>query len=169
MFGSTALAARVTADVISPPGDDGSHQGDCLRIDTRFGRMEISPSHVIHFVSGLLGFAQAREFVVVQPGDPKHQLFRILQCVNDPTLSFIVFPPSPDSGLIDAADIAAAASALGYQRDDLVVLLLVTVRRGSEGHALTVNLRAPVLIDAGRFRGAQYVLHNERYEVRHPL
>lgn len=169
MFGSSALAARVTADIVPPPSDDLEPRADSLTLETRFGQMEVSRENIIHFASGILGFAGAREFVVVQLDDPKYRLFRILQCVNDPTLSFIVFPPSLDSGLIEPADLSAAAAALGFQREDLVVLLLVTVRRGAEGHALTVNLRAPVLIDAGRFRGAQYVLANERYPVQYPL
>ena len=169
MFESSALATLVSVDMVHPPGDPSEPINDTLQIETRFGRMEVSRGHIIHFATGLLGFSTANEFVVVQLDDPKYRLFRILQCVNEPTLSFIVFPPALDSGLIDQADITSAAASLGYQREDLVVLLLVTVRRAAEGHALTVNLRAPVLIDSARLRGAQYVLPNDRYPVQYPL
>lgn len=169
MLSSSAVATRVAIDaVLTNPGEtEGAH--DVITLDSRFGRMEVARSHIISFPSGLLGFAAAREFALVQLDNPKYQMFRILQCVSDETLSFIVFPPSPESGLIDPADIEAAGAALRYPSSDLVVLLLVTVRKAETGHQLTVNLRAPVLIDSSRFLGAQYVLPNERYPVRFPL
>jgi flagellar assembly factor FliW len=163
------VATRVTLDAILTNPGEAETGRDTLALDTRFGRMELARSNIIGFPSGLLGFAAAREFALVQLDNPKYQMFRILQCVSDATLSFIVFPPSPESGLIDAADIEAAGAALRYAPSDLVVLLLVTVRKSETGHQLTVNLRAPVLIDSSRFLGVQYVLPNERYPVRFPL
>lgn len=169
MLSSSAVATRVDVDAVLTNPSDVDPGPDVVTLDSRFGRMEVARSHIVSFPSGLLGFATAREFALIQLDNPKYQMFRILQCVTDETLSFIVFPPSPDSGLIDAADIEAASSALRYSTSDLVVLLLVTVRKTDSGHQLTVNLRAPVLIDASRFVGAQYVMPNERYPVRFPL
>jgi flagellar assembly factor FliW len=142
---------------------------DLLAIETRFGRMAVSRSSVIGFPNGLLGFGEARDFVLVALDNPKYKMFRVLQCIRDSQLSFIVFPPSPESGLIDPADIEMATQAVGFTPIDTVVLLLVTVRKTESGHALSVNLRAPLLIDAGRMKGVQYVLQNERYPVRFTL
>lgn len=169
MLSNSALAERVTADAISTIPGESEVARDTLTLDTRFGHMEVSRSHIIRFPSGLLGFSGAKEFVLVQLDNPKYRMFRILQCVTDPALSFIVFPPNPDSGLIEMSDIDAACSAMRYPNEELVVLLLVTVRKSESGHQLSVNLRAPVLIDASRFVGAQYVLPNERYPVRFAL
>lgn len=169
MLSSAALASRVTADIVIAEEGDRASDIDLLTLDTRFGRMEVSRAQIINFPSGLLGFAQAKEFVLVELENPKYRLFRILQCVSDQTLSFIVFPPNRDAGLIDNADIEAAASSLGIQLADLVVLLLVTVRSAEGRNALSVNLRAPVLVDANRFTGVQYVLANDRYPVRFAL
>jgi len=140
-----------------------------LVLDTRFGRIEVDPASVLHFKSGLLGFSDAHEFALIELDNENYAQFRVLQCVTDPTLSFIVFPPSLDNGLIDRADIEAAGKAVRIPFENLVVLLLVTVRRRNEGNSLSVNLRAPVLIDPIALEGVQYVLPSDKYPVRFNL
>lgn len=142
---------------------------DVRTIDTRFGTVEVNPHGIIRFKSGLLGFSDVDEFILVDLDNPKYEQFRILQCVTDPTLSFIVFPPSLENGLIDKADIEGAAGSAGIPLNDLVVLLLVTVRRSDEGNSISLNLRAPVLIDTAKFEGTQCVLTNDKYPVRFTL
>jgi len=159
----------MTADSVIADSIETETRNDLFTLETRYGRIQVSRSHILAFPTGLLGFAAAKEFALVQLDDPKYRIFRILQCVSDPALSFIVLPLGRDSGLIDTADIDAAGAALRFRPDDLTVLLLVTVRQSDGGHQLTVNLRAPVLIDAVRFVGAQYVLPDDRYPVRHTL
>lgn len=155
-----------------PPAPSVAESEDAnekLVLDTRFGRIEIDPASVMTFKSGLLGFSDAREFALIELDNEKYAQFRVLQCITDPTLSFIVFPPSLDNGLIDRADIEAAGKAVGIPFENLVVLLLVTVRRQQEGNSLSVNLRAPVLINPVALEGVQYVLPSEKYPVRFNL
>ena len=151
----------------SPSTDDKPKR---FTIETRFGTVEINPENKIHFRSGLLGFGAATEFVLIDLENPKFELFRMLQCINDPSLSFIVFPPNLESGLIDRVDIEAAAEAVKMRFEDLVIFLLVTVRSQKDGsNSLSVNLRAPVLVDSVKFTGVQYVLPNDKYPVRFVL
>jgi flagellar assembly factor FliW len=155
---------------LSQPTSETESNSEFFTIETRFGTVEVNPANTLNFRSGLLGFGAATEFVLIDLENPKYELFRMLQCINEPSLSFIVFPPSLESGLIDRADIEAAAKAVHMKFEDLVVLLLVTVRPGKEGGStLSVNLRAPVLIDSKNFTGVQYVLPNDKYPVRFTL
>lgn len=151
-----------------PPGAASSQTGvdRPYALETRFGTIEVDPRSVVQFKSGLLGFNWATGFVVIDLDNPKHRQFRVLQCVTDPKLSFIAFPPSLDSALIARADIEAAAESVRFPTADLVVLLLVTVRRSDDSTSLSVNLRAPVLIDSARFLGVQYVMPGDKYPVR---
>lgn len=162
---------REDADFVPPPdgGAERSDRDDKFMIESRFGSIEVDPKSIVHFRSGLLGFGDAKEFVLIDLDNPKFKNFRVLQCVTEPDLAFIVFPPSLDGGLIERADIEAAAEAVHFPKDDLIVLLLVTVRRGAETSTLSVNLRAPVLIDPARFVGVQYVMPNDKYPVRFSL
>ncbi len=155
---------------LSEPSPEAEKNPDFYTIDTRFGTVEVNPANTLHFGTGLLGFGAATEFVLIDLENPKYELFRMLQCINDPSLSFIVFPPNLESGLIDRADIEAAAKAVKMKFEDLVVLLLVTVRAQEDGaNSLSVNLRAPVLVDSVNFTGVQYVLPSDKYPVRFML
>lgn len=155
---------------LSTPSLKSNEKPAHFTIETRFGTVEVNPENEIHFRSGLLGFAAATEYVLIDLENPKYELFRMLQCINDPSLSFIVFPPSLESGLIERTDIDAAARVVKMNFDDLAVLLLVTVRGQADGTStLSVNLRAPILIDSVKFIGVQYVLPNDKYPVRFML
>lgn len=155
----------------APPATSNEQEdaSEKIVLDTRFGRIEIDPASVLNFKSGLLGFSDAHEFALIELDNEKYAQFRVLQCITDPSLSFIVFPPSLDNGLIDRADIEAAGKAVGIPFENLVVLLLVTVRRQQESNSLSVNLRAPVLINPVELEGVQYVLPSEKYPVRFNL
>ena len=163
--------ARQETDFVPPlaGAEDRPTTDDGFVVETRFGTIEVDPRSIVRFKSGLLGFSDARQFVLIDLDNPKYVQFRVLQCVDDTTLSFVVFPPNLDNGLIEHADIAAAAKTIGYPVDQLIVLLLVTLRRTKEAGSLSVNLRAPVLIDTSRFAGVQYVLPDDKYPVRFAL
>ncbi len=47
--------------------------------------------------------------------------------------------------------------------------MIVTVRKTSEGVAISANLRAPLMIDSISRTGAQYVIPNDRYPLRYAL
>jgi len=155
---------------LSQPSAPAEDTPKLFTIETRFGTVEVNPENQIHFRSGLLGFGEATEFVLIDLENPKYELFRMLQCINDPSLSFIVFPPNLESGLIDRADIEAAAKTVNMRFEDVVILLLVTIRGQKDASStLSVNLRAPVLIDSVKLSGVQYVMPNDKYPVRFML
>jgi flagellar assembly factor FliW len=66
-------------------------------------------------------------------------------------------------------DLSAAFEALSVKREDALVLLIVTVRKTADATKLTVNLRAPVFIDAGTRNAYQYVSQNGAYPIQHEL
>ncbi len=167
----TARAVATDETFTAPPMQPAEQAPSAERrvISTQLGDIEIDPKTIVRFESGLLGFSEASEFVLVDLENTKFEQFRILQCVSDPSLSFIVFPPSLENGLIEKADIDVAAKTLGFAMENLVVLLLVTVRRSEEGSTMSLNLRAPVMIDTALFEGAQFVLPGEKYPVRFSL
>ena len=89
--------------------------------------------------------------------------------MTEPTLSFIVAPLNPESDIIDAADIDDASERLSIARADTAVLLFVATRKIGVESQISVNLRAPIIIDTKSQTGWQYVLNNSRYPVRHLL
>jgi flagellar assembly factor FliW len=163
---ATTLARPMSS---TPPPSVSLHAERELLVKTRFGEVAVQPDAVIEMAQGPLGFTHHRRFVLVPLPNPKLQHFKLLQSLSDPEVSFVVTSLKPESGLIALSDIEEGCIASGFQADEAVVLLIVTVRQEPTRIAMTVNLRAPVVLDTGRCAARQVVLANADYPVRHPL
>jgi flagellar assembly factor FliW len=159
---STALETPAT-----PPTFED--EAKTLVIESRFGTLTIHPHATILFPQGLLGFGDCRDFALADLPNGKQPQFKALQCLTDANLAFLVAPLPSDSSAIDRVDVEEACQSLSIAQEDLVIVLIVTVRRDDDGSHVSVNLRAPVLIDTRRRVARQYVLPNNKYEIRHKL
>lgn len=142
---------------------------ETLMIESRFGTLTIHPHATLMFPQGLLGFGDCRDFALAELPNGKQPQFKALQCLSDPSLAFLVAPLPSESSAIDQIDVDEACRSLEIAMDDLAIVLIVTVRRDDAGAHVSVNLRAPILIDARRRIARQYVLPNNKYEIRHKL
>lgn len=70
---------------------------------------------------------------------------------------------------IEDSDVAEGCVAVGLDPADVAVLLVVRASREGAGPALSVNRRAPLLVDLRRHLGFQVVLPRPDYAVRHPI
>ena len=149
----------------APRSCPAKDRGRLIR-DRRFGALAISRNSVLDFPRGLLGFGEFHSFGIADLSDPRYAQFKVLQCLEDHQLAFLVLPLDPNTGFIDRADLDAACDSLLVDIDDLVIMLVVTVRKTEQGTSITANLRAPLLIDSKTHTGYQYVMRSERYPVR---
>jgi flagellar assembly factor FliW len=141
-----------------------------LRVETRFGTYAVAADKTLRFERGLLGFAQPGSFALLDLPGAAPQAFRLLQKTDDPTLGFIVWPLTGELQADAEADLQALCDARHVKRADAVFLLIATLRPKAEGGVdITVNRRAPVLLDGQRMTGVQVVLNDPRYEVRYRL
>lgn len=153
-----------------PAGQQDSEADDRrLVIESRFGALAISPENAVEFPKGLLGFADLRGFALADLDDARFPQLKVLQSLDDVKMSFLTLPVDPANGIIEAEDLKEACENLRFSFADLVVLLVVAVRRINAKVVVTANLRAPLLIDSEARLAAQYVLSNSRYPVRLPL
>jgi flagellar assembly factor FliW len=157
-----------TAQILPPPMSMPSNESP-IAVESRFGTVIISSAARITFPQGLLGFSDYHVFGVAPLPNGKHPQFRVLQSLETADLAFLVAPFNLDSGAISVQDINEACATLGIAREDLMVLLIVTVRREGESAQVSVNLRAPLFVDARRGIARQYVMPNTEYAIRHPL
>ena len=125
----------------------------------------INLSHAIRFGRGLPGFEACRSFVLMSPeGEPNLQY---LKAVDGAPASFLVIDPRrvmPDYAceLSDADRLALGAAA----DTPLLWLALLTVEPDG---AVSVNLRAPIVINPVRMVGQQVIPHQSAYPLRHVL
>jgi len=167
MYSTNALDPAIAEVVPDQTQADADAKDDSrLIVDSRFGSLAISRNSILDFPHGLLGFGDFHSFGIADLSDPRYAQFKVLQCLEDHQLAFLVLPLDPNTGFIDRTDLDIACDSLVVALDDLVILLVVTVRKAEQGASVTANLRAPLLIDGTTRIGNQYVLSSERYPVR---
>lgn len=161
-----SAAAEAAPDHTGGETVAGTKDNSRLIIDSRFGSLAISQNGILDFPRGLLGFGEFHSFGIADLSDPRYAQFKVLQCLEDHQLAFLVLPLDANTGFIDRADLETACESLTVKVDDVIILLVVTVRKVDAGASVTANLRAPLLIDSNTRIGNQYVMRNERYPVR---
>lgn|SRR5690625_4096577 len=138
-----------------------------LTIGTKYlGDVEIDRNKVIRFPSGIPGFLDELEFIVLElPGNP---IFQILQSVKTADLAFIVVNPyhfykdyefKLDEHLVATLQLTS--------EEDVTVLTIVTLKQPFQQS--TINLKAPLIINHKLNVGKQYVLNSDKYSIKAPI
>ncbi len=138
-------------------------------IETRFGPVEISRSNPIVFERGLLGVPDSQNFVLVNFPSENLQQFKLLQSLDKDELSFITLPLDLDNSIIARADIEKACEDVNIPVDDVAILTIVSVHRSPDKVTLSINARAPLLINVRNRQALQYVFQHSRYQVQQML
>ncbi|TAH37556.1 MAG: flagellar assembly protein FliW [Alphaproteobacteria bacterium] len=164
-------ATQMAPNDPAPPAitESSSDNPNLVRITNNLGTFEYDRSLAINFPVGIVGFPDVHEFGLANlPNMPQ---FNLLQCLAEPRLSFIVLPTDPDTAPIDAEDLKEAADSLGIQKPDLIVMFVITIRTLAPGQGITmsINHRAPILVDSVRRIARQFVLSNNKYSVQHVI
>lgn len=155
----------------STPASSGelANAGSMITIKTRFGDIAVDTNKAVNFPRGLLGMPDKLRYALAGFPNAKMAQFKLLQSLDDHTLSFITLPLEIENSIIAANDIRAAAADLQIKESSLAVLLIVSVHRNPDAVRMSVNARAPLFIDAERKIGVQYVFQSDNYKVQHML
>jgi flagellar assembly factor FliW len=133
---------------------------------TVFGEIEYTADSIIHFEEGLIGVSDHKQFILIQKEDAAP--FNYLQSVEDKDFSLVVINPffvetdyemSIDSNDLKALDID--------RHDDFIVLAVVVLSNQVEN--ITVNLKAPLIINIKSKSAKQILLLHDKYSVSEPL
>jgi flagellar assembly factor FliW len=130
---------------------------------TRFGTLEIPDEGVLTFPNGLIGLAGKRYALVAKEED---SAFLWLHSVDDPSLALAVTNPFQFFPSYEVVLSDSEAERIGITSADQADVF-VTVRTAPELENFRCNLRAPILISAGR--GFQVINEADNAPVRAPL
>jgi flagellar assembly factor FliW len=140
---------------------------DAEWMETRFGKVKVSRRNPILFPSGMLGMPDKMQFCLTRFPSDKMDRFMLLQSLDEAALSFIALPLDVKNPIIDEADILQAAQDLEISPESLALLLVVSVHRDMTGVKLSVNARAPIMVNASKRTASQFVFSSNKYEIRH--
>ena len=122
--------------------------------------------HVIRFATGLPGFEACRSFVLMaSDGDAG---LHYLVALEGPSASFLVIDPRRVQPDYRCELSEADAERLGATDSSAPLLWLALVMLENDG-TVSVNLRAPVVVNPARMLGQQVIPHNTTYPLRHVL
>jgi flagellar assembly factor FliW len=130
---------------------------------TRFGPIRFEPEDLIRFPAGLLGLEDSRDWILL--GDGQNDAMAWLQCVDQPRVALAVVSPRR---FVPAYRIRVARAEIEPLDIEDVRGAEVLVVVGRTEHAITLNLKAPLVINVAR-RLARQVITNGDWPVRYEL
>jgi flagellar assembly factor FliW len=121
---------------------------------------------LIRFEEGLIGFAEAKNFVLIEEKDIAP--LRLMQSAGSSHVNFLVLDPRVR--IADYYDQIPAREweALGIT-DPSKRLAFVIVNIGLNAKESTGNFQAPILVNYETMRGRQVILTDSGFCLRHPL
>lgn len=130
---------------------------------TRFGSLEVPADTVINFPTGLIGFASAQRFIMVEHKPP----FSWIQSVDEPSLAFVVVDGFEFGKQLDLKPPLGDPNCDFRAEDEYAILLIVTVR--PDPKLTTINLKAPLFVNIRNKQALQVIYDDPRYSLRYPL
>jgi len=131
------------------------------------GRVTVSTDCIITFPSGLPGFPDERRYALIN--DHLQPPFYCLQCVDIPSLAFVVVDPAalvldyrPKNGANTLQELQAGSP------EDLQILVTLTIPPGRP-QDMTANLMSPLLINPEQGLGKQVIIEKPHFSHQHPI
>lgn len=131
---------------------------------TRFGLVDYRPEDVLLFEEGLLGLAEYREWVLL--ADAQNDAVAWIQSLDHPAIALAVVSPRR---FVPGYQMRVARRELEPLELDTSGAAQVLVIVSKTGHSVTLNLKAPLVINPERRVGRQVITNGElpvQYEVR---
>lgn len=130
----------------------------------RFGTIEVHDDNVLEVPSGIPGFPELRRVTMFAASgvEPTMALYW-MQDLDDGDLAFLCLVPW---ATFPEYDFEFEALELGIADEgDVRILNLITIRRDESGATMSVNLRAPLIVDVRHQRLHQVILSDSRWPV----
>ncbi|MFD2679312.1 flagellar assembly protein FliW [Bacillus seohaeanensis] len=136
-----------------------------MNIETKYhGLIEIHKEEILHFINGIPGFKEEKEFVLLPL--PENDWFYVLQSTKTAELGFVVTDPFL---FFEDYDFTLNPSTVDQLEDpsekNIKVLSILTVREPL--HKTTTNLQAPIVINLANSKAKQIILNDTSYETKH--
>ncbi len=140
-----------------------------MKIKTRmFGEIEIEEEKVIHFADGIIGYPDCKNFTLIFDEEKgRRKSICWLQSVDEPVFALPVLDPLLIKEDYNPAVEDELLHVLGdLKEENTFVLVTVTVPEQIED--LSINLKAPIVINVDE-RLASQIIVEENYPVKYKI
>ncbi len=138
-----------------------------MKIETKhFGTVEVDGNELIRFEQGIPGLEQYKTYALL-PVD-EASLYFALQPIDEAGIALIITNPylfysdyafDLDEPVKNELNIS--------KREEVAVYNVLTLK--DPFNTSTINLQAPIVINAETKKGRQVILTNDEYHTKHPL
>ena len=141
-----------------------------MKVNTRlFGEIELDDNKIIEFPGGIVGFPDLNKFAIVHDSEKSDgSSLSFLLSLDEPAFAMPVMDPhivKPDYNPMVEDDLLSGRGEL----DPNETIVFVTVTVPHEIKKMTVNLMAPVIINAKIKKGVQVILTEGENDIHFPI
>ena len=141
-----------------------------MKVNTKvFGEVDIEESKILCFPHGIIGFPELTEFALIHDSEKEGVCaVRWLQSMQEPAFAMPVMDPlavKPDYNPEVEDELLKPLGVLNPEE----ILVLVTLSVPKEVTKMTVNLQAPIIVNAAEKKACQIIVDTEKYPVRFPI
>lgn len=141
-----------------------------VEVNTRvFGKIAVEDEKIIRFDSGILGFPNLKDFTLIFNADKGNDSgIKWLQSLQEPGFALPVMNPElvmPGYEPVFPQELLAPLGDVESEE----ILMLVTVTVPKDITKTTVNLRAPIIINANTCKAVQLIADDEKYSIKHAI
>lgn len=141
-----------------------------MTINTRvFGEVTIDDNKIIHFESGIIGFPELTDFALVYDLEKGNDAgIRWMQSIQEPNFAMPVMDPllvKEDYNPVVDDEVLRPIGE--FEIEDILVLVTVTVPKDLT--KMSVNIKAPLIINVNERKAVQLILDNDEYAVKYPI
>lgn len=141
-----------------------------MKIETNlFGEIETDGVKKILFQDGIIGFPDMKTFTLLtDEEDTGENKIYWLQCLDDGAFAMPIVNPFAIFDEYNPIVEDEWFKELGeHEEDDLIVFLTLTVPKNIE--EMSVNKKAPIIINSKTQKACQIIVENEEYQVCCPI
>lgn len=135
-----------------------------MLIETKYlGEMNINEEKIIFFETGIPGFLDEKEFIILDI--PDNDVLQLLQSLRTPNLAFFITNPHQFDEAYHFTLTDSVLETLQITSEkEIVILSIMTINEPFQ--ASTINLQAPIIINSRRRLGKQVILNDDRYSMK---
>lgn len=134
-----------------------------------FGEITVDDDKVINFADGIIGFADLKKFtLIVDEDNSNSKKIYWLQSMDDGSFAMPIVDPFAIFDEYNPVVEDEWFNSLGeHAEEDLLVFLAMTVPEDIE--QMTVNQKAPIIINTKTNQACQIIVDGDEYKVRCPI
>ena len=134
---------------------------------TKFGEIDIDENLIFNFVEPIIGYDDLQNYILIE--HQENSAFKWLQSIEACDIAFPVTSPAIFDIDYQFEIPTEKADKIGLASVETLISLNIVTIPSSNPRKATINLLAPIIINAGTKQGMQMILSNSNYPVKQPL